>query len=257
MRPFTCPGCQEAASDLICKACLRSMRKNHRMVESKMDGVLGLFPIFYSFTHTHRILRHWKLRRGKGLERLLFQPSSELIEALKAMEFEAIVPIPQDPERCLKVGHASAMEVARFFSKELDLPILDRVLLLKTGGADKQAMRSVWERRFLKSPFYGNTDEKWNLPERILLVDDLITSGSTIEKAARALMGLRSDLKIHAAGLGWKPRIKPRFQENFRLQQRFRSSERNPSDQTALPECQSDWQSVPALRSDRMNHSTG
>jgi predicted amidophosphoribosyltransferase len=257
MRPFTCPGCEEASSDLICKACLRSIRKNHRMIESKTDGVLGLFPIFFSFTHTHRILRHWKLRGGKGMERLLFQPSPELIETMKTMDFEAIVAIPQDPERCLKVGHASAMEVARLFSRVLDLPILDQVLLLKSGATDKQANRSVWERRFLKNPFLGNPDESQNLPERILLVDDFITSGSTIEKAARALMTLRPDLKIHAAGLGWKPRIKPRSQDCFRSQQQFRLLGWIPSSQTASLECQSDWQSVPAPLSDRMSRSAG
>jgi predicted amidophosphoribosyltransferase len=251
MRPFTCPGCQESSSDLICKTCLRSMRKNHRMIELKTDGVLGLFPIFFSFSHTHRILRHWKLRGGKRLERLLFCPSPELIETLKSMDFEAIVPIPQDPERCLKVGHASAMEVAKMFSKALDLPILDQVLTLKSEGADKQAMRSVWERRFLKSPFVGINPMSSGLPERILLVDDFITSGSTIEKAARALLCLRSDLKIHAAGLGWKPRIRPRLQEPFRLLGWHRP------DQTASPEYQSDGQSARVPQSDRMSRSTG
>ncbi len=258
VKPFICPGCGDSTSDLVCSVCLPSMRKNHGRIESKDEGVLGLYPIFFSFTHTHRILRHWKTNGGRALERLLFAPSPELLSEIQSMDFQAMVPIPQDPDRCLKRGHASAMVVGRYFSQKLNIPLLTNALILRPERTEKQALLTSWERRFSRNPFDANDSVIRKLKGNILIVDDFITTGATAEKAARTLLEVQPDLKIYVAGLGWKPRTGPRRPEQHPRIESIPESLLNPSSRhrTALPECRIDTQSVQEHTSIQTNHSS-
>ncbi len=242
MKPFICPGCEEPTSDTICPTCLTSMRKNKTMMNAKSDGILGVFPIFLSFSTTHSILVHWKNRGGNDLRNTLFSPSEDLIKEMKALHFDAIVGIPQYHLRNLKRGHASAMSVARFFSHQLSVPLIEDVLILNDKTGAKQAERNFWERKYLLNPFKGNPDFQGKLPKRVLLVDDFITSGSTVEKAASVLSLLNPEVEIHAASLGWKPKTGPQRLARSQRTGYFRGSRlpRQSQHRTALQEYQND-----------------
>jgi ComF family protein len=202
--PFTCPGCGEASSRVICKICLSSMRKNNQLIAPQSQGILGIFPIFISYSTTHPILTFWKDHGGEELKRILFSPSSELIQNLKEKQFDLIIPIPQHEERSLKRGHASAFEVAKLFSTVLSVPIQTDFLRLKKSQTNqmKQANLNSWERKHSENPFESAAFEA----KKILIVDDFITSGSTLDKAAHCLEENNPGLQIHAASLGWKPK---------------------------------------------------
>ena len=224
------------------------MRRNHTALLQKTEGIRSIYPVFLSFESTHRILVHWKNSGGRGLKRLLFSASPALLEELRKLEIEHIVPIPQYEARNLKRGHAPALDVAEWFARELGVKVEREALLLNPEPIDKQALRGVWERRFLDDPFRINPELRGKLSGKVLIVDDFITSGSTLDKAANALLGMNPELKIHAASLGWRPRALPRTPEPFPLvfpERRFR---------IPLPECQSDSQSVPARKTIRTNH---
>lgn len=122
---------------------------------------------------------------------------------MESLKFDLIIPIPQNESRSLKRGHASAIEVARLFSKMLGVPV-EQELKLKEIQIEKQANLSEWERRHSENPFACNP-----LPSHlnnILLVDDFITTGSTLDKAANAIHAYHPEARIHAGALGWKPR---------------------------------------------------
>lgn len=177
------------------------------MLAPHKEGIRGIFPIFYSFSTTHKILTYWKDHGGNELRSILFTPSKKLNQQLLQMGFDVIIPIPQQDERSLKRGHASAFELARFFSQELSIQLNSDILKLKdTPTGIKQANLTAWERKYSENPF-----EVKLLPasevKKILIIDDFITSGSTLDKAANALLAVDPNLLIYAASLGWKPKM--------------------------------------------------
>jgi len=204
-KPFICPGCKEAAREIICESCLTSMRKNHCILRVQKDGLRGIFPIFISNSTTHQILVFWKDHAGDELKKILFSPSPELLKHLTKIHFDVIIPIPQNVERSLKRGHASGFEVAKLFSLKLNVP-LDLSLSLRNLSMEKQANLSEWDRRHSENPFFCKHPKYNKTIKKILLVDDFITSGSTLDKATNAIMEIYPSANIYAASLGWKPK---------------------------------------------------
>lgn len=211
-KPFTCPGCGDASHEIVCNPCRSSFRRNDELIAPNKEGVRGCFPIFYSFSTTHKILNYWKNHGGHELRKILFTPTPDLKNRLLNTNIDLIVPIPQHEERSMKRGHASAFEVAKFFSRELGIQIEPELLILKPfhTTAIKQAYLSEWERKHSENPFQLNT-KKMNMilknqTQKILIIDDFITSGSTLDKAANALLSSNFNLEIYAASLGWMPK---------------------------------------------------
>jgi len=133
--------------------------------------------------------------------------------------FFAVIPIPQDVDRSYRRGHESARETAQFFAKQLSIPVFP-VLKLKSRKTKRLTGLSKFEREWAENPFqmadpseilglngYSLLQEKINQGKeiRILLVDDLITSGSTLSKASESLKDLSPNLKIWGAGIGFRP----------------------------------------------------
>ncbi len=186
------------------------MRKNNQMLQPQVEFIRGIFPVFIAFSTTHQILTYWKDYSGAELKKLLFSPTSELTKLLLQKNFDLVIPIPQHADRSMKRGHASAFEVAQFFAELLNINI-DRSIKLKEVTGIKQANLNEWERRHSENPFIWDTNE---LPLRcsdskiikILIVDDFITTGSTLEKAANVILEKIPNAEIYAASLGWKPK---------------------------------------------------
>lgn len=99
--------------------------------------------------------------------------------------FSAIIPIPLHKKRYLERGFNQAEILTESWSRHLGVPILKNVLV-RSRQTKTQVGLSGFERRSnlqgafaLRQPFAGL--------ERVILVDDVFTTGSTMEEAARVL----------------------------------------------------------------------
>lgn len=212
-RPWICPGCTEPSSELICQACKSTLRPNQIPIPSTAEGVSTYFPILIAHSVPYRIMTHWKNNGGSELASFLFTASSELIREIQQFKPEVIVPIPQHEIRNLKRGHSSAFDTARFFSNILHIPIKPFIQLISHPN-QKQASLNAFERLHSPNPF--SLDLRFSIPERILIVDDFITTGNTLSHAAHSIRKFKSDVQLSAGCLGWKPinvpqDPKPRF----------------------------------------------
>lgn len=205
---FKCSGCNLPISySAICADCLGRIKLNQNWLESPVHDVTAIAPLFYSISTTHTIFKAWKNNPGLLLQKKLFVMKKELRTALLGINANFIVPVPQDYERSWKRGHSSAYSAATYFSNELKLPVKNYVSLNETssGPKNKQSLREALDRSFSANPFFIN--QKPNENETILLVDDLITTGSTLAKIADRLKESEPSVKIYAASLGLRPEI--------------------------------------------------
>jgi ComF family protein len=104
-------------------------------------------------------------------------------------EADAVVPVPMHPARLLRRRYNQAAEIARPLARRHGLAYLPDALR-RTRAGDSQAGKSASGRRRNVAGAFGAPDRQRRRIEgrRILLVDDVLTTGATAEACAKALL---------------------------------------------------------------------
>lgn len=118
---------------------------------------------------------------------------------------DIIVPVPLHPEKLKKRGYNQSEHFARGLSKEMKKPVVANVLhrlTLKESQTRKKRM-ARWTN--VDSDFYLKKSDSIS-GKHILLVDDVLTTGSTIDACSQALLTAK-DVKISLATIAITSRI--------------------------------------------------
>ena len=138
-------------------------------------------------TH-HDLLRDLLLRLKFHNELSLAHALGALLAAhplLPELGSSHIVPIPLHPSRLTHRGFNQSLELARPIAQRLGLP-LDAASLIRVRPTDPQRGLSREDRRpNIKNAFAAGPGVRG---KDVLIVDDIMTTGATIEEAARALL---------------------------------------------------------------------
>lgn len=102
---------------------------------------------------------------------------------------DLIVPVPLHPLRLWRRKYNQAAELARTLSRDCSKPVDTLLLIRKRPTPSQGAMPSAKARRQnMRSAFAVTEDRKPLVKGRaILLIDDVMTTGATVEACARAL----------------------------------------------------------------------
>jgi ComF family protein len=129
--------------------------------------------------------------------RWLSRAAAELLE-----EAEAIVPAPLHPLRLLKRRYNQAAEVARPLARLTGVPYLPDALVRRRATESQGGKSGAHRRRNVAGAFQVPERRRAAVEgRRILLVDDVLTTGATAEGCARALKragAARVDLAVLA-----------------------------------------------------------
>jgi ComF family protein len=112
---------------------------------------------------------------------------------------DLVVPIPLHPRRLRLRGFNPAAELARSLARECEIPF-DAVALCRTRDTPSQTGLNRHERRRnVRGAFRSRRRRR--IPERVWLVDDVVTTTSTLTEAALALRaaGARAVVGLCAA----------------------------------------------------------
>ncbi len=110
---------------------------------------------------------------------------------LSTLCLDAIVPIPVHPKRYQQRGYNQAALVAREIGSRINVPVREDVLL-RVRQTDAQKHLDAKERKNnLKSAFKTTVNEL--KLKNILLVDDIFTTGSTVDAAAVKLRAVGAE----------------------------------------------------------------
>ena len=172
-----CPQCGDATTlGERCGACLKDPPTFSRTV--------ALFR--YEFP-VDRLIQALKYGHQLPLAAWL---GRQLAERLSAADHDLIVPLPLHPSRLQSRGFNQSQEIARALSKALGVES-NANLLSRSRATPAQAELPLKERgKNVRGAFECTSDLAGR---RILLVDDVMTTGSTVREAARIL-------KLHGAG---------------------------------------------------------
>jgi predicted amidophosphoribosyltransferase len=126
------------------------------------------------------LVRAWKER---GARRLVPVAAGLVCDRVGRPAADVITYIPPDGDRSVKRGHHPARDLAGALGERWDLPVAS--LLERTRPVARQTHLSRAERRRnVRGAFAAR---RVPTPPRIVLVDDVYTTGATVDAAARAL----------------------------------------------------------------------
>jgi len=161
------------------------MECREREGESSLDA---LFPL-----HSYR---QWKKElafawKSEGQRRLSPLFARLLYKALRELGLQslALVPVPPRPGKIKETGWDQVDDLARFLRKKYGIQVRDDILARKSGGQQKKLDRderlgaagAVYD---LRPPFRDAVSSPAAVPKEAVLLDDIVTTGATMEKCA-------------------------------------------------------------------------
>jgi predicted amidophosphoribosyltransferase len=105
-------------------------------------------------------------------------------EVVPLVSVGALVPVPGDPERAWERGDVPARALAGELASIWGLPVLD--VLARTRALRRQRGLSLEERR---RNVRGSVRARSAVPAEVCVVDDVYTSGATVDACAKACRG--------------------------------------------------------------------
>ncbi|MGO1069784.1 ComF family protein [Lysobacter sp. CA199] len=96
-----------------------------------------------------------------------------------------LIPIPLHRTRLRERGYDQALEIARPLARELRLPLLSQGLIRRRDTPAQSRLDAAHRRRNLQGAFAWR--ETVPVPAYVVLVDDVMTTGATLQAAARTL----------------------------------------------------------------------
>lgn len=98
---------------------------------------------------------------------------------------EALIPIPLHKKKLRKRGYNQAEVIARELGRRLDIPVDDKILIRTVNTLPQKRLNSIERENNLKNAF--QSQEKRVKYNKIMLVDDIYTTGTTVEACTKVL----------------------------------------------------------------------
>ena len=165
---FVCIACHKPTSgSWLCKTCKTDY--DRAWVVNERNGVL------------QRLIGLFKFERARSAYRYL---GDLLLEVLPELPVETvIVPVPTTSSRIRERGYDHMLLIAKYIAKSRGIDV--RQLLSRKTDSKQRQMSAVDRKRQAKNAFCVSGDID---PEKTyLIIDDVITTGSTIKYAAKCL----------------------------------------------------------------------
>ncbi|MDH4358322.1 MAG: ComF family protein [Candidatus Berkelbacteria bacterium] len=197
--PLSCVLCSETGAS-VCDSCLevlprarlgclRCGRKNpYGLYCPKCRGRFTPDRVLacYKFEGASRELIHsFKYEDITALASPVVIQMAKLVRGDEDYKNFVLVPIPLSRKRRAFRGYNQAELLCRELSEMLGLKWVEILCRTKGRASQVQVGSKAERRRNVKNSF--DVAAKLNLPKKVILVDDVITSGATVEEATKVL----------------------------------------------------------------------
>jgi competence protein ComFC len=209
--PERCVGCERRSSDVLCRTCFEALPRVDRPVCERC-GLPTAFATFvceeckyvdFGFESARAALKYEGVGKEivhalkyRGYKRVVEKLAAPLmLQVLDEGRFDAVVPVPLHRSRLRKRGFNQAELLARGVARKINATVSDTLEVVHSTR--DQVELSAAQRR---ANVAGAYKARGSLRGRILLVDDVFTTGATMSACAGTLVqaGAR---EVHALSL--------------------------------------------------------
>ncbi|WOT05412.1 ComF family protein [Shewanella youngdeokensis] len=106
---------------------------------------------------------------------------------------QAIIAVPLHPKRLQQRGFNQAWLIARSVANKLQLPLLDNVLIRQVDTAPQAGLSGERRRKNMLGAFALTEKINW---QRVAIVDDVVTTGTTVSEITRLLSQQYIDTQV-------------------------------------------------------------
>ncbi len=170
-----CPKCgRPQASGIICASCIQR--------QTELDGIRSPFRFDGVVRKAIHELKYHNLRAIAGcLAGLL-----AVYLQSNPLPGEILIPVPLHPRRLRERGYNQSNLLARELGKIIGLPLVEDCLIRVKQAQPQVRAAGLRERRInVADAFACRNDEACG--KQVILIDDVCTSGATLESCARVL----------------------------------------------------------------------
>lgn len=200
--PKVCAACENRLvqqENLVCLDCLATLPKTsfHSEPDNAIERVfIGRVPIssatsLYHFNKSSRVQRMiWYLKYhrweslGVFLGNLL---GEEIIDSPRFESVELLVPVPLHPKRKNERGFNQSAAFAQGIAEVINCPFSDDIVK-RVQYSETQTRKSRTERWENVSGIFQIDDYADLEGKHVLLVDDVVTTGTTLEACAECIL---------------------------------------------------------------------
>lgn len=194
-----CSECLVVGETGICHECLAGMPRTnyHRQPDNEMERRFwAKVPIeaataFYFFTKGspyQHLLHELKYKDNKQIGEVLGRYAAvDWLDTPRFNVFDKVVPVPLHPKKLALRGYNQSECIAKGIAQVLETT-LDTQNLIRTQQNTTQTRKTVYERYTNTEGIFSVTDSEAFANKHILVVDDVMTTGSTLEACIQALI---------------------------------------------------------------------
>lgn len=212
--PHSCVGChnvlQQNEEHLCINCMLHLPETNYHLDHDNPLTYLfaGRVPVkevaslmfFRKGTHTQAILHSLKYNQNKEIGAYLGKYYGQrLRESPLFADIDFIIPIPLHPKKLKKRGYNQSEWIAKGLSQGMNIPYYSD-LLIRTTYTETQTKKSRYHRWENVKEVFAITDVEKLKGKHILLCDDVLTTGATMEAAITKLLEAK-DISISVVTL--------------------------------------------------------
>lgn len=199
--PKVCAGCEALlleSENVICTRCRHELpfTNHHLLIENDAFGKFyGKVPIefavaFLSYQKNglaQEMIHKLKYKGRQEIGTMLGDWYSADIRALIGNETQMqIIPVPLHKKRFRERGYNQVLTFAEALSSNLNIPI-NETLLIRTKYSKTQTKKNLLGRTELATNLFSVSYSDSDYNTHFLIVDDVLTTGSTLEACAREL----------------------------------------------------------------------
>lgn len=182
----------------LCKPCVEKLPRTMFELDKDNDVAKMLWGrelVEFAFAgyYFHKngviqsLIHDFKYNKATELAFRLGMELGKMLQESKNTDYDIIVPVPLHPKKQRMRGYNQSDYIAEGISKITNIPV-EKHLLIRTVYKDSQTHKTRelrWTSIQNNFDLYGDID-RW-IGYKILLVDDVITTGATTESCCKAL----------------------------------------------------------------------
>ncbi|OIR12110.1 DNA utilization protein GntX [mine drainage metagenome] len=214
--PHNCEGCgSDVLNDdaILCTKCLFELPETNfcdtknNPVEKTFYGRLNITNATASYYFTKdSLLQHLmielKYRNNKNVGFYLGkQLGYQLLQAERFNDVDALIPLPLNPKKEMKRGYNQATIICEGIASVFQKPIL-KTAVIRIQFTETQTQQDRVHRWQNMQHVFAVADKNLIEGKHVLLIDDVVTTGATLEACGNAILQV-PETKLSIATVAW------------------------------------------------------